>query len=979
MKSNKLFKILLIISIVILCLGAVSATSDLNKIDSVETDDGNLAVEIKEGSDVLKSSDYDVLSAGNSWYVKEGSTGGDGSQDNPYGNLKSALDNVNLNEGDTIYILKGTYKGTSNTGLTIAKSNLKIVAADSNVIFDGENSRQIFKITGDNIVVKGLKLTKGKSTNGGALNIDGNNVCIDGCTLTSNNANTGRGGAIYIANHANISIINSNINSNKATYMGGGIYNLAPNTLIANCSFYNSISKNGGGIYSTNKIKIINATMGSCKNDIVSTFGGAINLNGADASYSVIDNVSFSSCYSDQGGAIALIDCSDVTVQNCDIANSIGITSTGQAANSDGAAIWMSSPNTLIKNTKIHDSSAYGWGVVFITANAKNSVFDNCTFLRNVATDYLGGAIYTRAAGLIINNSYFEKNHCGSNGGAIAFVSGTNTVLENTTFVANYAARGGAIYYYKGASNPTVVDCTFIKNGVFPEVLGDNVTKGGAIFSNANKTNVIDSTFEENVGLSSGAIQLMGNDNLIEGCAFKSNIANHYGGGAISSGSTSDRVSKCEFINNRAVGYGGAISMNYVTVVDSVFTQNSADHGGAIYTINATVENCEFSENQANHNWVVLAEDELKLSGNKNLGELVIINNGLLLATGTPQIPVQFGNKELIKITTTDDGYVAHADGYVAYCVENLTDAPTFGVLRNDVSAVANSLTQEQVGEYLKLLVYHYGDKFEYKDFAKLVHIFTEMDYSASDNEVIKDVLARSKNGESIPDVFVEQQEDGSFLQYEFKSVIVPQATQNLLLYNISSVAPNMTVQKITLNESVKVGDLVSFDIIVNNTGNCSLTGVYVIDDDYDDGLKYDHFVDQTGKWSYEGNGKWSYDGVLGIGESAGFTIIFKALSEGLKINNVTAGNNITNTTVNSTNTTNVTVEEENKTDVPENETDVPENDTEVPEDETDVDKKPTKPEIAHRTDKNATGNPILALLAAFSIISVSRRRKFKK
>ena len=84
------------------------------------------------------------------------------------------------------------------------------MANDDNVIFDGENSRQIFKITGDNVLVKGLMLTKGKTTNGGALNIDGNNICIDDCTLTSNNANAGRGGAIYIGNHANISIINSN-------------------------------------------------------------------------------------------------------------------------------------------------------------------------------------------------------------------------------------------------------------------------------------------------------------------------------------------------------------------------------------------------------------------------------------------------------------------------------------------------------------------------------------------------------------------------------------------------------------------------------------------------------------------------------------------------------------------------------------------------------------------------------------------------
>ena len=113
MKFNKLFKILLILSILMLCLSAVSATSDM-KIGEVETDDGNLAVENKEVSNVLESSNDDALSAGNNWYVKAGSTGGDGSQDNPFGDLKSALDNTNLNEGDTIRNLQRYFKHRFN-------------------------------------------------------------------------------------------------------------------------------------------------------------------------------------------------------------------------------------------------------------------------------------------------------------------------------------------------------------------------------------------------------------------------------------------------------------------------------------------------------------------------------------------------------------------------------------------------------------------------------------------------------------------------------------------------------------------------------------------------------------------------------------------------------------------------------------------------------------------------------------------------
>ena len=171
----------------------------------------------------------------------------------------------------------------------------------------------------------------------------------------------------------------------------------------------------------------------------------------------------------------------------------------------------------------------------------------------------------------------------------------------------------------------------------------------------------------------------------------------------------------------------------------------------------------------------------------------------------------------------------------------------------------------------------------------------------------------------------------------------------------------NMTVRKISNNESVKVGEQVSFTIIVKNTGGCDLTGVYVVDNDYSSGLVYDHFVDSTNKWSYEGNGKWTFNDVLGIGQEAGFDVIFNTTSVGVKINNVTAGNNITNETVNSTNKTNVT-----------NETVPPEE--EVPP----TPQAPPKHEIPPKAvEGHQTGNPLLALLMALiAAVFIPRRRK---
>ena len=925
MKFNKLFKILLLISVICLFMGAVAAADDVDS-HAVGAEDGNLAVEHEDVSDKLQSSDDEVLSAGNSWYVKAGASGGDGSETSPYSDIKSVTNNANYKENDVIYVMDGTYKGAKNRNIDLKENTTVKAYEGANPIFDAQKQESIFVLSKNGITLQGLTLINGggvvattaQGANnwcGGAICNSGNNLTVDGCTIKTND---------------------------PITY-GGGIYSKGKNTQITNSNFE------------------------GCE----ATYGGAIAIDGP---YAKIINNKFENNAGSQGGAINIYNYGGALIAD----NSF---TRNRASNGYAGGIYARAGDNLIKNNTFDHNTAKSYGGAIITVNP-NNVIDNCTFTNNQifndnSNANFGGAIYSQGFNTTISNSKFSNNAVRDNGGAI-YVRNSDNLIENCSFDKNWAARGGAIYIApvvsgKNITNVTVNNCIFDKNGV-------DESKGGAIFSYAQNIHFIDSTFEGNVGLSSGAIQLVGNDNTIEGCTFKNNIANHYGGGAISSASTGDTVSNCVFENNRAMGYGGAISMNYVTVVDSIFNENSADHGGAIYTINATLKNCEFNENQANNNWVVLAEDTLELSGNKNLGELVIIDNDLLMATSaTPQIPVQFGNNEKIKITTSEDGNIAYADGYVAYCVEELTDAPTFGVLRSDVSAVKNAVTQEQVGEYLKLLVYHYGDKYEYEDFAKLVHIFTETDYTSSDNEIVKDVLARFNNGESLPDVYIEKQDDGSFVQYTFKSVIVPQATQNLLLYNISSVVPNMTVEKISNNVTAKVGDLVSFDITVNNTGNCTLTGVYVIDSDYTDGLKYDHFVDETGKWSYEGNGKFVYKGALKANQTAKFTVVFEALTEGFKVNNVTAGNNLTNDTVNSTNTTNVTVVPKNETDVPENETDVPENETDVPENKTVDHKKVTKTTKAKTVKsnvENATGNPLLLLLAALIIPVIRFKRK---
>ncbi|WP_171776175.1 Cna B-type domain-containing protein [Methanobrevibacter ruminantium] len=120
---------------------------------------------------------------------------------------------------------------------------------------------------------------------------------------------------------------------------------------------------------------------------------------------------------------------------------------------------------------------------------------------------------------------------------------------------------------------------------------------------------------------------------------------------------------------------------------------------------------------------------------------------------------------------------------------------------------------------------------------------------------------------------------------------------------NTTAYSPKMTVLKISNDESVYVGNITSFTILVSNVGDCDLSGIYVIDDDYSNGLLYNRYENSSRKWNYDGS-RWTLVGSLEPGDSANFTVFFDVVENGTLVNNVSAGSNLTNETNNTNNTT---------------------------------------------------------------------------
>ena len=124
--------------------------------------------------------------------------------------------------------------------------------------------------------------------------------------------------------------------------------------------------------------------------------------------------------------------------------------------------------------------------------------------------------------------------------------------------------------------------------------------------------------------------------------------------------------------------------------------------------------------------------------------------------------------------------------------------------------------------------------------------------------------------------------------------------TPNETANNTTEVTnPNLTVSKYANNGTVYAGNLTEYTIVVNNTGECDLTGVFV-EEQAPDGLVYVDFVDESNKWTYdEETHVFTYNGVLVPGEVLQFVVIFNTTKSGNYTNVVTYGSDQTENSTN--------------------------------------------------------------------------------
>ena len=396
---------------------------------------------------------------------------------------------------------------------------------------------------------------------GGAI-YNAGTVELQNTEFRYNYSDGGKGGAIYNAQNAKMTISNSEFYGNSVNQSsenrGGAIENLSV-LIVNNSSFINNNLISGDNLSDLSK-------------------GGAIyNKGNAKISESgfLINRIGYNGKSKSQGGAIfnesgklELINCyfdeNEVGYNNLD-----GVSNGGAIYNNDTSVTATFTADAYSFDFKKNKSNKGDGGAIYNVGVLKLLAINNgnYNFQQNKALEGDGGAIYNSGT-VSVANASFRENEADSFGGAIL---NTGTLdVNGGSFVKNKSNEyGGAIYNTGNASITNVEKFTY------------NEAKecGGAIYNSG------DSTIN------------------ISGTKFSSNYANEGDGGAIYNlGSGTVNIQDANFNNNHAKNEGGAIynkgTVNTFATENTLSIKNNdsqSGRGGAILNTNYSSSDANIS------------------------------------------------------------------------------------------------------------------------------------------------------------------------------------------------------------------------------------------------------------------------------------------------------------------------------------------------------------------------------------------------
>lgn len=315
--------------------------------------------------------------------------------------------------------------GTVSLGGMLNEGTADVV----NTVFYNDNGSHAVIYNSGEMSIKSTAFIGNKNENGSALDNTGYISQIADSAFIKNSGGWA-GGAIN--NYGEIDGIDGTFIENSASDRGGAIFNQGQIKDIAG-NFIGNTSYSGGAIRNDKTIGQISA---SFINNVSESNGGAIYNNG---NLSKISNSEFRNNGGKNGGAIFLA--SRAKQLKVEYANFVG-----NNAKDGGAISNVSDYGVSVKSSRFENNSAQYGGAISDWVSGSEMSVANSAFIANKGA--LGGAIAvweTAANKILISGSEFERNES-QMGGAI-FNRGDGMVVENSSFKGNtVSSAGGAIY-----------------------------------------------------------------------------------------------------------------------------------------------------------------------------------------------------------------------------------------------------------------------------------------------------------------------------------------------------------------------------------------------------------------------------------------------------------------------------------------------------------------------------------------------------
>ena len=775
--------------------------------------------------------------------------------------IENDLDEINSLEADFDEPI--AVEENSKEELNLQEEHSEVLTADEgnftelSDLINGSTTIELGKdykyIAGDTVSSSGITIGK-------PITINGNGHTIDASDSARIFLITSPGVVLN-----NITFINGNAPTDE---YGGAIYSNSVME-ITNCNFDSNYARIGGAVYASSKVTVDNC---SFTNNEALRSGACLYIGGSN---SVVNNSDFkdNTAIEFNGGAMSVSSSATyVTVDNCNFSNSY-------AYNAGGALAWSGSRGT-VKNSNFDHSDAAGGGSIFFFSEATYATVDNCTFSNDYAYVW-GGSIYFYASYGTLLNSKFYSNVADTAGGAV-YTDRYGMKIENCYFEDNHAKLGGGAMAVFGSS-ASITDNVFISNTAD--------SHGGSIYAKTYNSNFDNLTFVNSSAASGGGMYFVYSEentntysySQLTNSRFINNTARYGGGGLTVTDHTT--ISSCNFTGNSAGSYGGAIDTTYSTLRNLIIENSSSFYGGAIYSYDSNIINVQLRNNHA-----TVAND------------IYVLNKSNILDTDVlDENIVYYGNDSRGSVIGTSatqhqiDRLMETDSGYFAFCAERYNLSPYTGVHDLSMEKLKNSINNQPVADYLKILIYNYVDHIEdlrQTGFHDFVWQFTDYEYWNSDDPIVMEVIRLYDSGFRVPtENACKVLANGTLMYFNFSSMITPSGQQNLFLFKFEHGSEiNETLTKEALNKTALVNDTIEYRIVVSNKGTSPIYYLWVEDKDYSAGLKYETWHPESGNWTYNNETQhWILD-ELPPAKSASLILIFRVMINGTLYNNATSG-----------------------------------------------------------------------------------------